>query len=83
MYIQTYHELAEELRFVSRVSAMGNDRLVINVPKEVYKRAQPFKGERVIVTIRKVLEDYNTVHVDLEEEKKKPPQKNRFKPHSS
>jgi hypothetical protein len=48
-----------EVKFISKVSTMGADRLFVQIPKENMKSAKDLKGKYVRVLLQEVtLEDF-------------------------
>jgi hypothetical protein len=48
----------KSMKFVARLSTMGNDKVVIYVPREYHKTLLgDFKGKPLKVTIEEILED--------------------------
>jgi hypothetical protein len=46
-----------EIKFISSIGTLGQDRMIINIPKKYHGRAREMKGKEVIVIIREALED--------------------------
>jgi hypothetical protein len=44
-----------EVKFISRVGTLGEDRMIINIPKEYHKQVKAMKGKQIVVTIIEAL----------------------------
>jgi hypothetical protein len=41
-----------EVKFVSRIGQLGEQRLIINIPKEYHKAVKELRNKQILVTIR-------------------------------
>ena len=44
-----------EIKFISRVGTLGEDRMIINIPKDYHRQVKAMKGKPIIVTIVEAL----------------------------
>jgi hypothetical protein len=45
-----------EIKFISSIGSLGQDRMIINIPKKYHEQAKELKGKEVIVIIKQALE---------------------------
>ena len=55
--LQLYQELGKEIRVLGKVTTLGPDRFIITFAKKDQEVIRPFKGETVVLSIRKALEE--------------------------
>ncbi len=41
-----------EVKFISNIGTLGEDRMIINIPKKYHKAAKALRGKEILVTIR-------------------------------
>jgi hypothetical protein len=41
-----------EVKFISSIGTLGEERMIINIPKKYHKAAKALRGKEVLVTIR-------------------------------
>ena len=51
-----YDITVSEIKFISSIGSLGQDRLIVNIPKKYHEQAREMKGKEVIVIIREALE---------------------------
>ena len=51
-----YDMTASEFKFISSIGTLGQDRMIINIPKKYHEQAKELKGKEVIVIIREAFE---------------------------
>jgi hypothetical protein len=51
-----YDMTASEIKFISSIGTLGQDRMIVNIPKKYHDQAREMKGKEVIVIIREALE---------------------------
>ena len=55
--IQTYQELVKEVKLLGKVTTMGEGRFIVTIAKKDNDKIEPFKGETIIMSIRKALDE--------------------------
>jgi hypothetical protein len=51
-----YDMTASEIKFISSIGTLGQDRMIINIPKKYHEQAKELKGKEVIVIIKEAFE---------------------------
>ena len=51
-----YDMTVSEIKFISSIGSLGQDRLIVNIPKKYHEQAREMKGKEVIVIIREALD---------------------------
>jgi hypothetical protein len=51
-----YDMTVSEIKFISSIGTLGQDRMIINIPKKYHRLAKEMKGKEVIVFIKEALE---------------------------
>ena len=41
-----------ELKFISSIGTLGEERMIINIPKKYHKAAKALRGKEILVTVR-------------------------------
>jgi hypothetical protein len=48
---------SSEIKFISSIGSLGQDRMIINIPKKFHEQARKLKEKQVIVIIKEALID--------------------------
>jgi hypothetical protein len=51
-----YNMTVSEIKFISSKGSLGQNRLIVNIPKKYHEQAREMKGKEVIVIISEALE---------------------------
>jgi len=51
-----YDMTVSEIKFISSIGTLGQDRMIVNIPKKYHEQAKELRGKEVIVIIKEALE---------------------------